>query len=87
MRRMLIDLHRFPYTASVPWPYLTDAQYDWEYSISEIEKWLLSCVGERFAHWAWNDSGHTYQLGVGFQLEKHRSLFVLRWASDQKNQP
>ena len=77
--RMLIDRHSFEYTASIPWPSLQQQQLDWELGIRSIEHWLVDRVGSHFTHWAWTDSGTTYQIGVAFRWDQDRTLFVLTW--------
>lgn len=76
---MLVDLHPFRYTATVPWPDLNHTQIDWEQGISTVENWLLDNVGHRMLVWAWNDSGTNYQIGVSFRWEQHQTLFMLKW--------
>jgi hypothetical protein len=52
---------------------------DWELGIRSIEHWLVDQVGPHFMHWAWADSGTTYQIGVAFRWDQDRTLFVLTW--------
>jgi hypothetical protein len=78
--RMLIDQPRFDHFASVPWPYLNQDQLDWEIGVKVIETWLQNRVGPRLAHWAWADSYSSYQIGVSFQWERDKLLFVIAWS-------
>lgn len=76
---MLKDWHTFPYCASVPWPTFGAAQIDWVHSIQEIEHWLNRRIGPHWAHWAWDQAVHQYQIGVAFRQERDRLLFVMTW--------
>jgi hypothetical protein len=77
---MLIDIHQFVYTATVPWPYRSDPQQDWIGGIYLVQFWLEQNVGQHHACWAWDDSGHNYRVGVAFRWDRDRSLFVLAWS-------
>lgn len=79
--RLLMDVHPFRYTAQVPWPIVDSQQTDWILGVHLIENWLNTHVGDRLSTWAWNDSGSSYQLGVGFRWEKDKTLFVLKWST------
>lgn len=77
---MMIEQPRFDHYATVPWPCLDHAQLDWVQGVHAIETWLSANVGPRLSRWAWADSGHHYQIGVSFQWERDRLLFVMVWA-------
>ena len=75
---MLVDRHGFLYTASIPWPHHNGVQ-DWYQGIQAVDRWLTQHVGSRLSHWAWSDSGASYQIGVAFKWDSDRLLFVMTW--------
>jgi hypothetical protein len=74
---MLMDWHRFDYSASVPWPTLDQ---DWYRGIEVIEQWLNMVVGPRYVQWAYDDCNILYNIGVAFRWDQDRTLFVLTWS-------
>ena len=76
---MLVDWHRFPYHAIVPWPN-HEYQQDWVNSLLVVEDWLKQCVGARYAAWAYADCAVLYNIGVAFKWDQDRTLFVLAWS-------
>jgi hypothetical protein len=81
--RAIWDLEpQLPYKAVAPWPRVEHRGYqDWVQSVDIIELWLEKNVGHHWVHWSWSMwSLHNPQLcGVSFLLEKHSTLFLLRW--------
>jgi hypothetical protein len=74
------DFHMFEFTAEVPWPGNIHDQLDWIDGIQDIEHWLLNYTGPKYSCWAWNLSTFSYDVSVAFKYDKHRTLFLLRWA-------
>lgn len=78
--KMLIDHPGFDHHASIPWPAADPlGQLDWEMGVRTVNHWLEYHIGPHLTHWAWADSGHSYQLGVSFRWDRDRLLFVLHW--------
>jgi hypothetical protein len=77
---MLVDWHRFPYHATIPWPIYDSDQYDWVESLITVEDWLKQCVGARYATWAYNDCDILYNIGIAFKWDQDRTLFVMTWS-------
>lgn len=78
----LPEYHSFKYRAWAPWPHTDEGQLDWVNSLTLVEDWLTSYVGPHYKYWAWDRvdlacQGH--YLGVAFEHDKHRGLFLLRW--------
>lgn len=76
---MLVDRHGFLYTASIPWPHGSRVNA-WQEGVHLIDTWLNSHVGVRLCHWAWTDSGSSYQIGVAFKWDCDRLLFLMTWS-------
>jgi len=76
---MLVDWHRFPYNAIIPWPN-HEYQQDWVNSLIVVEDWLKQCVGSRYTTWAYADCDILYNIGVAFKWDQDRTLFVLTWS-------
>ena len=77
---MLVDWHKFPYHATVPWPIENSYQVDWVESLVTLEDWLKQCVGARYATWAYADCSILYNIGVAFKWDQDRTLFVMTWS-------
>lgn len=81
---MLAEHHVFKYCASVPWPVLDQNQLDWVEGINRIELWLNQNIGQHYQEWAWDDSRHCYNIGVGFRWDRDRLMFVMVWDHPQQ---
>lgn len=72
----------FPYIALAPWPHSLEHQLDWINQIETVESWLHQYIGAHYSAWVWasQQEQQYWQACVAFQLEKHKSLFLLQWA-------
>ena len=78
----LPEYHTFQYRAWAPWPRKESDQMDWIDSYTCVEQWLERYVGRHYSMWAWDRVdlvSQTQFLGVAFQQDQHRGLFLLRW--------
>jgi hypothetical protein len=72
----------FPHVAVAPWPVdPRHYQQDWVYAVEELEHWLVASIGAHYSHWVYAsvDTQEYWQACVGFRLEKHKSIFLLRF--------
>jgi len=72
--------HGFIHIADVLWPATHDPQLDWVSGLISLEDWLVAYTGPKYSRWAWNTAKDAYYLSVAFKYDKHRTLFLLRWA-------
>lgn len=77
----LPESHSFEYIARAPWPNY-DSQIDWVDNVITLEQWLEQYVGQHYKRWAWaTEQNHEpWQACVAFKWDKHRTLFLLKWA-------
>jgi len=83
--RYLVDHPVQPYFCHIAvcdWPVdPRHYQQDWIASVTELESWLESYIGHHYSSWVYatlSDQQY-WQACVGFSLEKHKSIFLLRW--------
>lgn len=76
---MLIDLHDFPYLASVPCPRDRNL-LNWMEAVDQVQTWLEHNIGYHYQHWAWTDSQAAENIGVAFLYDRDRCLFLLTWS-------
>jgi hypothetical protein len=72
----------FNYIAVAPWPVdPRDYQTDWVNSVRELESWLESYIGHHYSSWVYATTSQQeyWQACVAFTLEKHKSIFLLRF--------
>jgi hypothetical protein len=72
----------FPYIALAPWPQdPLRHQIDWVDSVNLLESWLSLHIGQHYSAWVYAtvDCQLYYQACVAFGIEKHKSLFLLRF--------
>lgn len=72
----------FPHIAVCDWPVdPRHHQQDWIDSVELLEGWLIASIGPHYSHWVYATTGQQeyWQACVGFHIEKHRTLFLLRF--------
>ena len=61
---------KFPFSVEIKRDFMHDPSYD------EIDLWC----NERFGKHKWENHSKWYFHTYKFKLEKHKTLFILRWA-------